>query len=99
VRPVIFPLHGHDELGRFLARRLDGEVGALAHRYGALSDIYSIPAASVHTAPSIAQWLGAGAARVVTCNTIPHRSNAIDIGDTIANAVLMHVDRPAGESG
>lgn len=46
-----------------------------------------------------ADLLGAGAARVVTCNTIPHRSNAIDIGDTIADAVLMHVDRPAGERG
>ena len=300
MRPVIFPLHGHDELGRFLAGRLNGEIGALTlrrfpdgesyvrietdvagravvlvcsmhepddkilpllfvattakelaasrvglvapyltymrqdrrfhpgegvtsaafarlvsgfadwlvtvdphlHRYGALSDIYSIPAMSVHAAPAIAHWiranapspvligpdsesaqwveevaraadapwvvlkkirrgdrdvevsvpqverwrdrtpvlvddiistagtmvetighlkrlglaapvcvgvhgvfaghayadlLGAGAVRVVTCNTIPHRSNAIDIGDAIANAVLMLVDRPGRE--
>ena len=34
----------------------------------------------------------AGVARVVTCNTIPHASNAIDLSPTIATEVneLMH---------
>lgn len=302
MRPVIFPLHGHDELGRFLAGRLNGELGALTlrrfpdgetyvrldtdvagrpvvlvcsmhepddkvlpllfaattardlaasrvglvapyltymrqdrrfqpgegitsaafarlissfadwlvtvdphlHRYSALSDIYSIPAVSVHAARAIARWvranvaspiligpdsesaqwveevareadapwvvlekirrgdrdvevsvpqverwrdrtpvlvddiistartmietighlerlglkppvcigvhgvfaghayadlLGAGAARVVTCNTIPHRSNAIDLDEVIADAVADHVHRSVGERG
>ena len=30
---------------------------------------------------------GAGVARVVTCNTIPHESNAIDVHDLVADAV------------
>lgn len=31
--------------------------------------------------------LAAGAARVVTCNTIPHPSNAIDLSEQIAAAI------------
>lgn len=36
----------------------------------------------------------AGAARIVTCATIPHPSNAIDVGDAIAAAVAMQLPRP-----
>jgi ribose-phosphate pyrophosphokinase len=38
------------------------------------------------------ELLAAGAARVVTCNTIPHPSNAIDVGDLLAGAVREMVD-------
>ena len=34
-----------------------------------------------------AQLLAAGAARVVTCNTVPHASNGIDLSDLLAEAV------------
>lgn len=40
----------------------------------------------------------AGAARVVTCNTIPHPSNTIDLAPLIAAAV-RHLIRKAGSSG
>jgi ribose-phosphate pyrophosphokinase len=32
----------------------------------------------------------AGAARVVTCNTLPHASNAVDLGPALAEAVRAH---------
>jgi ribose-phosphate pyrophosphokinase len=38
------------------------------------------------------QALAAGAARVVTCNTIPHPSNAIDVGGLLADGVRKALD-------
>jgi ribose-phosphate pyrophosphokinase len=37
----------------------------------------------------------AGASRVVTCNTIPHPSNAIDVMDLVADAIAAFPRRPA----
>jgi ribose-phosphate pyrophosphokinase len=38
--------------------------------------------------------MAAGASRVVTCNTIPHESNAIDVTDALAAALLQIVRAP-----
>jgi ribose-phosphate pyrophosphokinase len=38
----------------------------------------------------------AGAERVVTCNTIPHESNAIDVTDLLAEAVRDFLSTNAG---
>jgi len=34
----------------------------------------------------------AGARQVVTCNTLPHPSNAIDVSPEVAQAVRAHLD-------
>jgi ribose-phosphate pyrophosphokinase len=38
--------------------------------------------------------LAAGARRVVTCNTIPHPSNEIDVHDLLAQAAARHLAAP-----
>jgi ribose-phosphate pyrophosphokinase len=38
------------------------------------------------------ELLASGAARVVTCNTIPHPSNAIDLGDLLAGGTRAMLD-------
>ncbi len=38
--------------------------------------------------------LEAGAGRVVTCNTIPHESNAIDVSGALAQAVAERLPKP-----
>lgn len=43
--------------------------------------------------------MAAGAERVVTCNTIPHETNAIDVTDLLARGVLNHYPAAAGSSG
>lgn len=47
------------------------------------------------------QLQAAGAARIVTCNTVAHLSNAIDVGPAIGSAVarLMSGESPIGEDG
>ena len=37
------------------------------------------------------ELLAAGAARAVTCNTIPHASNGIDLSGEVAQAIALHV--------
>ncbi len=37
-----------------------------------------------------ADLLASGAAQVVTCNTVPHESNRIDVSDLLAEGILFH---------
>jgi ribose-phosphate pyrophosphokinase len=39
--------------------------------------------------------LAAGAAQIVTCNTVPHPSNAIDVGDAVGRAVAARLGAAA----
>ena len=48
---------------------------------------------AVFAGNAYAELLATGAARVVTCNTIFHRSNAIDVGEAIAAATEAHISR------
>ncbi len=60
---------GEAVTSRFFASLISGFVDALItidphlHRYGGLSEIYSIPTTVIHAAPAIAEWIAANVAR------------------------------------
>ena len=54
---------------------------------------------AVFAAGAYDELRSAGAARVVTCNTIPHLSNDIDLTAHVARAVATRLQRPAPPEG
>jgi ribose-phosphate pyrophosphokinase len=47
---------------------------------------------AVFASNAFEEMQAAGAARVATCNTIPHESNAIDLTDLLVNGVRRLTD-------
>lgn len=71
------------------ARTMIETVGHL-HRAGMAPPV-CIGVHPVFAGAAHEELLAAGAARVVTCNTIPHVSNGIDLSGEVARAITTHV--------
>ncbi len=69
-------------------------VAAATHfRQAGLAPVVAIGIHGLFVGNAFADLEGAGADRVVTCNTVPHPSNAIDIAGALAQAVRDATDR------